>query len=158
MLLAQLNYVCPHCEQVHQTLSSQRCSSCSLLMLSDQDFQSWQNLVLPKLDSLEASFPLSGDKNLKEIQRLLDELAPWAETFPHIKGYLQVCREKLLPAQVQQKRMSQQLGINIFILLILILVPILAILSGADNMMAALLSLPVPGWAWLGIFSYLRRK
>ena len=145
-----LSFICPHCYTEQKAPVQQRCQACSLNMMSDQAFGSWQKVVQPKADEITELFAA---RKFGAIQPILAELAPYDPYFSTLKNWREACQQEL-PAP---SRMSPQLIINGLIWLVLILAPVFALMSGADLIMVLLLSLPVAGWAYLGIWPLLRK-
>ncbi|MEO0469762.1 MAG: hypothetical protein AAF206_09090 [Bacteroidota bacterium] len=145
-----LGFSCPHCYTEQQRPLQQRCQVCSLNMMSDQAFGSWQKVIAPRAQEIEQLFAA---KKYRAIQPLLTELAPYDPHFSSLQKWREACQQEL-PAPT---RFSPQLIINCLIWLVLIMAPVFALMSGADLMMTGFLTLPVLGWAYLGIWPLVRK-
>lgn len=147
----KLTVICPHCARETDAYQ-QRCSQCGVTRISDRAFRWWQTSVQPLVEEIETIISEGGDstipvKQAKQLDHLTedwDELRHWYDRYaahmPRERG----------PSTARLRQMRQ---INWAILIFFALVAALAGAYTRDVWLAALLTLPVIGWYWLGIHS-----
>ena len=153
---------CPHCYH-EQAPKAQRCENCGLNMMSDLDFRILGEKISPLTEQLQAEIKNLKEKGLNkqswlEVQRLLKELAPYQKQEASLTDWLGKVNEELTPFWEEMDVIRKTIFVNLFILLILALVPVMAWLFGADQIVVILLCLPILGWGWFGFFGYLRKE
>lgn len=139
---------------------AQRCQSCQLNMMSDRSFATWQQHLQPAWAQLQAAIAQETPPQSREwagIQPAIETLTPWKEEFPGLEKGLEAIQPRL-QAWLKERHLRQRLLLHGFLWIILALVPIFAAWFGAPLEMILLLSLPVIGWAWLGLWPLWKQR
>lgn len=92
------------------------------------------------------------------IQPLLAALPPYAATSPALAAYLKAWQQQATRWTHAHERLRLQGMIHWALLAVLAAAPLMAGMLRAGTMLVVLLSLPVAGWFYLGIWNYYRRS
>ncbi|RMG74629.1 MAG: hypothetical protein D6722_02230 [Bacteroidetes bacterium] len=156
-----MNMLCPHCREAQPPEWAQRCAHCGLIMMSDR---LWTQLSqgslhedLQELDRLQAQAATLSPLDWPDIQPRLARLAPWEELGPLLDLSPEGQAQSFAPLKAAYTDYRRQWLIHRLILLLLLQVPLLALWLSEAWLLPALLSLPVLGWAWLGLWQYRRQ-
>jgi hypothetical protein len=163
-MLLQRSLKCPHCLEPNPAFGPQRCQSCGLNMFSNQIQALREKRIRPLAEQLEKQLlNLKGGKDPASAAayayQLLDALEPYekVEELSFLPELLQEARQQLEPFP-RKKQRDRSLQLNIFILVLLALFPLSFLMIGGEPLVVGLLSLPVVGWAYLGIYAYVRKR
>ncbi|MEM7656573.1 MAG: hypothetical protein AAF399_10625 [Bacteroidota bacterium] len=158
--LEELQQNCPHCYEPNPVFKQQRCQHCGLPRMSDAE---WKQLLSmkPRLSELgtaveqlrDAEHPLPA---YARLQPMLVHLAPLRSQEPWLATHLDEIEEGLILYEQAFEKARMQLKIHLFILFILLLVPVMSVLMGAVWWLSTLLTLPVIGWAYLGVWKFAK--
>ncbi|MEL6673700.1 MAG: hypothetical protein AAFR61_15955 [Bacteroidota bacterium] len=157
---SSLSLICPHCEGENPAFEAQRCRHCGLNMRSDREHLQLQQKVFPLVEQVETitrDAERSALQQFQAIQPLLAELTPYARQHDFLEGWLKEEEEKWAPVMQRLYRFRQMLMLHLAFLFLLCLVPLVAWMMGASNMLMGLLCLPVFGWGYLGVWGFVQR-
>ena len=132
-------------------------------MMSDQEFIQLSEEISPLTNQLHSEIEILKSKGLNknswvEIQRLIKELAPYEKNQPALTDWIKEINQELGPFWEEMDVLRKTIFINLLILVILALVPLMASLFGADQMVVLILCLPILGWGWFGFRGYLKKQ
>ena len=132
-------------------------------MMSDRDYLLLDEKVKPPIQALQEEIEILNKEGLnkkswQEIQRLLKELAPYRETNGFASEWIKEIHQTLEPYWQEIDVLRKAIFMNLFLMVILALVPVCAWLFGADMMVVSMLCLPVLGWGWFGFRGYLKKQ
>lgn len=155
-----LTLICPHCDTSNPAFGEQRCVQCSLNMRSDQEQMQLQEEIRPlwiKMEKMTQDWEADTTQspNEEHLSEWMEQAAALAPEYPFLGDYLLSLRGRLTPwlAVLRKRRL---LRLNGFILGGLCIPPLLALMWSADIVLVGMLTLPVFGWAYLGIYSLMR--
>ena len=155
-----MNLNCPHCGKTQPSLQAQRCAACGLTMISDRAWNQLSGTLPADLTALEAFLarpealsPLDWPR----IQPHLSRLAPWDELEHLLDPGPATLTRQLAPLRHAYTHYRRQWLIHRLIFFFLLQAPLLGLWLGSGLMLPFLLSLPVLGWAWLGLWHYRRQ-
>ncbi|MEM6346149.1 MAG: hypothetical protein AAF927_19830 [Bacteroidota bacterium] len=155
--MATLFCICPHCLTENPAFGEQRCISCKLNMRSNQEQAILQKQLKPLVGQLD-ELMRSAEQNLRQIQPLLDQLAPYQQKYAFLEEVLQKTKTTIEPLQIAAYHKQKRLVIHWTILLALLIAPLLSSWWQAPLYLTGLFMLPVVGWLILGIWPLLRKK
>ncbi len=151
---------CPHCFGPNEAFGSERCQHCSLTMLSNAEQHHRIEIAQPAVQHLIEVFSSDqSDKiNFQEIQPQIDAITPLITLQPEWATWLEPARRQMAEWRGAEAAYRRQWNSHLFILGVLILAPILVGWMSADWTLVGLLSLPIAGWAWIGLFEFRRKN
>lgn len=154
------DWICPHCFESNEAFGPARCQHCSLTMLSDAEQQHRMENARPAAEQLTSIFSAaqSGKINFQEIQPQIDAIAPLITLQPEWARWLEPAGKQMAEWEGVELAYRRQWRSHLLILGLLILAPILVGWISADWMLVGLLSLPIAGWAWIGLFEFRRKN
>jgi hypothetical protein len=155
-----LTQTCPHCYGPNPAFAQQRCQHCGLVRMSDAEWSRQQALESRLQAIVGAVEEVAAAQNplplFARIQPMLEELTPLRSKEAWLEAYLNQVEQRLNPYERAFHKARIQLRIHLLILLILLLAPIMALLMGAVWWLSSLLTLPVLGWGYLGIWKFAK--
>ena len=146
--------ICPLCREKNKAFENQRCTHCKMLMISDQKFQEQNTTIRPLMEKI-ASALQTGSQH-REIQPLLNQLAPYKDDHIIVQEYLQGVSKRIQPL-IMADRLRLMWKLNIFIAVILFLIPLGAAYTLMPTTIVGLLVLPALAWIWIGIIIFKRK-
>lgn len=154
------DWKCPLCFGPNDAFGSARCQHCSLTMLSDAEQQHRIKTAQPAALYLTEIFSSTQSENInfREIQPQIDVIAPLTTLQPEWATWLEPARRQMTEWRSAEAAYRQQWKSHLLILGVLILAPILVGWMSADWTLVGLLSLPIAGWAWIGLFEFRRKN
>lgn len=154
------DWTCPHCLGPNEAFGPARCQHCSLTMLSDAEQHHRTEIARPAADQLAAVFSTeqSDHINFQGIQPQVEAIAPLTTLQPEWAKWLEPVRKQMAEWRGAESAYRRQWRSHLLILGLLILAPILVGWMSADWMLVGLLSLPIAGWAWIGLIEFRRKN
>lgn len=154
------DWICPHCFGANEAFGPARCQHCSLTMLSDAEQHHRITIARPAVEQLTSVFSpaQSGKNNFQEIQPQVDAITLLTTLQPEWAKWLSPVGKQMAEWKDVETAYRRQWRSHLLILGLLILVPILVGWMSADWMLVGLLSLPIAGWAWIGLFEFRRKN
>jgi hypothetical protein len=132
-------------------------------MLSDKDFEVRETTLKPLVEKLQHNLlhlrvGKDTDTIIPYTRTLVAQLEPFAnqEAFAFLRPMIAEAKEFLAGRPLPSRPPDKTLMLNIFILIILVAGPIFVGLMGRSLVVIGLLTLPVLGWFYIGIYAYLR--
>lgn len=153
-------WTCPHCLGPNEAFGPARCRHCSLTMLSDAQQAHRLHKAQPAAEALAQTFsPNQTEKiNWPGIQPFVQAITPLTTLQPEWAEWLLPVQQQLAAWEGAEAAFRRQWRSHLLILGILILAPILVGWMSADWTLVGLLSLPIAGWAWIGLVEFRRKN
>ncbi len=129
-------------------------------MLSDAEQQHRMKNAHSAAEQLTSVFSSAqpGKINFQEIQPQVDAIALLTTLQPEWAKWLEPVRKQMSEWRGAESAYRRQWRSHLLILGLLILAPILVGWMSADWMLVGLLSLPIAGWAWIGLIEFRRKN
>lgn len=152
--------LCPHCETDNPAFGAQRCVQCRLNMRSDAEQAVLQEGIRPVVEGIEEllekwAVDTTQEPDEAHLMPWMDQAHTYAQQYPFLKPWLASVKARLSPWYTRNRR-RQLLRLNVLILFALAIAPVLAWVWAGSGQLILLLSLPVVGWGYLGVFRFLR--
>lgn len=106
------------------------------------------------MEKIMGDFKFQGKST--QIQPILDQLALYKDDHIIVQEFLQGVSKKIQPLFLVQ-RLEMMWKLNIFIAVVLFLLPIGTALTQMPMMITGLLALPAIAWLWIGIIIFRKK-
>lgn len=144
-------------------LGEQRCEHCGMNMISDAEQHLRAKKVGPMLTELDNQLLILRTQGLKEaspvyIRKLAKDLELHQERFPGIAPLIQEAQTTMADYPEQKPAQDPTLIMNILVLIVLIAIAGIGMYAGVEGPVAFFLWISAGGWAFLGLWKYMREK